>query len=144
MELTIRDITPYLGYKELFVLGGIFPEIIYLKYEIMRQGSALRKIQHFLDTSVITDEGYSWDVDTEWHKPSVIKMYMRDYYKLDCFKKYACLCNQKIPNEYPHFIDNEMPEIAILAQRDEITRREFFNLIKKLVDHREVLEYIGY
>ena len=55
MELTIRDITPYLGYKELFVLGDIFPEIIYLKYEIMRQGSALRKIQHFLDTSIITD-----------------------------------------------------------------------------------------
>ena len=144
MELTIRDIIPYLGYKELLILRNIYPNIPRLKYEIMRQGSALRKIQHFLDTSVITDEGYSWDVDTEWHKPSVIKMYMRDYYKHDCCKSYAFFCKWKLEDSYQDFLENEMPEIVELAEKEEITRREFFNLIKKLVNYREVLEYIGY
>lgn len=140
-------LTDFLEFKDKLSLSQVnkyFNKVEYLNMQKIRQKIALRKIRFFFDKYVINDVDYYIDEGMEWHKPSIIKLYMREYFSSEEYKIFAQFVNWKIPNGFDNFIENEIPEIAILAQRDEITRRQFFNLIKKLVNYREVLEYIGF
>jgi hypothetical protein len=149
MEFTISNIpilTDFLEFKDKLSLCQVNKDSnksLYLNTQKLRQKIALRKIRFFLDRYVINEDDYYIDEDTEWHKPSIVKLYMREYFEQDCYKSFAFFCNWKLEDDYQNFLEDEMPEIMILAQREEITRREFFNLIKKLVNYREVLEYLG-
>ena len=67
---------------------------------------------------------------------------MRECFKYNCCTSFAFFCKWKLEDRYKDFLDNEMPEILELAEKEEITRREFFNLIKKLVDYREIVEFL--
>lgn len=152
MEYITRNIptfTDFLEYKEKDVLSKCsfrLSRMYYLNTERLKQKIALRKIRFFVKKYLIDDYTvYNGDtiLEDEWNKHAIVKIYMREYFKYRCYDEFATLCNWKIPDRFPNFIDEEMPEIGILAEKDKITRREFFNLIKKLVNYTDVLQFVG-
>ena len=137
---SIPSLTYMLEHGDKVKMSSLFPNAYYLNYSTQREKHALKKIEKLVP--------YWRDQDCndelEWNPNKIVRMHMREYIQHGYYKGFAKFCLWKIPNFSWNFIDNQMPEIQELANKPEITRREFYNLIKKLAHNQEVLEYVGF
>ena len=138
-------LTDFLDHKDKVAMKTIFTNAHYLNYSIQREKHAFKKIEKLMP--YWKDQGceeLGFNEEVEWIPNKVARMYIREYMPAGYYKGFAKFCAEKIPNHSHNFIDNQMPEIQELANKPEITRREFYNLIKKLAHYQDILEFVGF